>query len=304
MQPLGLNAEWLHNIKMINQIFKNINKQKIMRKIIITLILLFAVFNLSYSQQKMSYSLDNPRTSGGYFMYDLKVTVLAGQVWNVGAANIRVSFVSTPPGALTVKADTAGSVVNGNPNISTGNYSLSTTSVSGGAAIGLNIFTLISSGFYTFTPGTYLLGTLRWTITPPFTNAQMSFRNPPTQFSSVIYDGTTLLAYSTNFTTTDPGPTNGNGLIAEIPKEYNMYQNYPNPFNPTTKIKFDVPKLSYVTMKIYDITGHEVATLANQQMEAGVFELSWDATNYASGIYFCRITAGDFKSTKSMVLLK
>ena len=83
-----------------------------------------------------------------------------------------------------------------------------------------------------------------------------------------------------------------------------MYQNYPNPFNPTTKIKFDVPKLSYVTMKIYDITGHEVATLANQQMEAGVFELSWDATNYASGIYFCRITAGDFKSTKSMVLLK
>ncbi|HEY5123600.1 MAG TPA: T9SS type A sorting domain-containing protein [Ignavibacteria bacterium] len=275
-----------------------------MRKIIITLLLLFTVFNLSYSQQKMSFSLDNARTSGGYFMYDLKVTVLAGQVWNVGAANIRVSFVSTPPGALIVKADTAGSVVNGNPNISTGNYSLSTTSVSGGAAIGLNIFTLISSGFYTFTPGTYLLGTLRWTITPPFSNAQMNFRNPPTQFSSVLYDGTNLLTYNTNFTTTDPVPTNENGLITEIPKEYNIYQNYPNPFNPTTKIKFDVPKLSFVILKIYDITGHEVATLANQQMEAGVFQFGWDATNFASGIYFARLDAGSYKHIIKMLMIK
>jgi hypothetical protein len=132
----------------------------------------------------------------------------------------------------------------------------------------------------------------------------MNFRNPPTQFSSVLYDGTNLLTYNTNFTTTDPGPTNENGLITEIPKEYNMYQNYPNPFNPTTKIKFDVPKLSFVTLKIYDITGHEVATLANQQMEAGVFQFGWDASNFASGIYFARLDAGSYKHIIKMLMIK
>jgi hypothetical protein len=99
-------------------------------------------------------------------------------------------------------------------------------------------------------------------------------------------------------------PLGINQNSSEIPKEFALYNNYPNPFNPKTTIKFDLPKLSFVTMKVYDISGKEIEVLANQNMEGGVYEFSWNATKYASGIYFYRITAGDYIATKKMILLK
>ena len=95
-----------------------------------------------------------------------------------------------------------------------------------------------------------------------------------------------------------------------IPTEYSLYQNYPNPFNPTTTIKFDIPDvgtglaLSNVTLKIYDILGKEVATLINEQRSAGSYEHQFDASNLASGVYIYKLQAGDFVSSKKMILLK
>lgn len=95
----------------------------------------------------------------------------------------------------------------------------------------------------------------------------------------------------------------------ELPRKFSLSQNYPNPFNPTTTIRFDVPKIANVTIKIYDILGREVRTLINRKLNAGSYEEIWDGKNnrripVASGIYLLRLQAKDFVSVKKMVLLK
>jgi subtilisin family serine protease len=89
-----------------------------------------------------------------------------------------------------------------------------------------------------------------------------------------------------------------------IPEKFGLSQNYPNPFNPTTKISFDVPKQAFVTLKIYDIAGREVAKLADGQYNTGVHTVIFDASKLASGVYFYRLTTNEFVQTKRMVLLK
>ena len=88
------------------------------------------------------------------------------------------------------------------------------------------------------------------------------------------------------------------------PKEFKLEQNFPNPFNPTTKIQYQLPQDSRVTLKIYDILGSEVATLVNEEQEAGYKEIQFTGSNIASGMYVYRLQAGDFISTKKMMLLK
>lgn len=89
-----------------------------------------------------------------------------------------------------------------------------------------------------------------------------------------------------------------------IPKEYKLFNNYPNPFNPVTQIKFDVPKSSYVKIRIYDVLGREVSLIVNKHLEAGEYTISWDAVNYASGIYIYRMESQNFVDIKKMVLIK
>ncbi len=89
-----------------------------------------------------------------------------------------------------------------------------------------------------------------------------------------------------------------------IPTVYQLYSNYPNPFNPSTMIKYDLPKDSKVVLKLYDVVGREVATLVNGKQTAGSYEVQFNASNLASGVYFFRITAGDYIKTQKMVLLK
>lgn len=92
--------------------------------------------------------------------------------------------------------------------------------------------------------------------------------------------------------------------VVNIPLSYMLYQNYPNPFNPSTKIRYEIPKESFVTIKIYDVLGREVSTLVNEQKSAGYYNIEFNANNLASGIYFYRIQAGDFVRTKKLILLK
>lgn len=90
---------------------------------------------------------------------------------------------------------------------------------------------------------------------------------------------------------------------ADLPTSFALSQNYPNPFNPTTSISFDLPKKSDVVLSIYNITGQKVTEMSDTY-EAGTHVFEWDASNMASGVYFYKLTAGDFTATKKMMLLK
>ena len=85
---------------------------------------------------------------------------------------------------------------------------------------------------------------------------------------------------------------------------YGLEQNHPNPFNPTTKIKYQIPELSFVTLKIYDVLRKEITTLTNKEKHTGSYEVEFNASTLPSGIYFYRLQAGNFVKTKKMILLK
>lgn len=93
-------------------------------------------------------------------------------------------------------------------------------------------------------------------------------------------------------------------ISGQVPQRFSLSQNYPNPFNPATTIKFDIAKTSLVKISVYDITGREVGILANEILSPGTYSVNWDAGRVSSGIYYYRITAGDFVQTKKMVLVK
>ena len=109
-----------------------------------------------------------------------------------------------------------------------------------------------------------------------------------------------------NAITCDPVVTT---VSAEVPEAFQLEQNYPNPFNPTTIIPFQIDAATHVTLKVYDITGREVATLVDQQMEAGQYQAEWDSRNsqgvtMPNGVYLYRLEAGASVQTKEMTLLK
>jgi photosystem II stability/assembly factor-like uncharacterized protein len=91
---------------------------------------------------------------------------------------------------------------------------------------------------------------------------------------------------------------------ASLPNEYSLRRNYPNPFNPSTTIRFDIPISSFVTLKVYNIVGQEVATLVNEKREAGRYEVDFNASNLASGMYFYSLTADNFVSTLKFIFIR
>ena len=92
--------------------------------------------------------------------------------------------------------------------------------------------------------------------------------------------------------------------VTSVPLKFNLSQNYPNPFNPSTKISYSLPKESYVTLKVYDVLGKEVATLVNEKESAGNYEIDFDASGFSSGIYYYKLVAGNFSQVKKMILIK
>ena len=89
-----------------------------------------------------------------------------------------------------------------------------------------------------------------------------------------------------------------------IPEKYFLSQNYPNPFNPSTTINFSLPIAGYVKLVVYDILGNEVSELIDEKMNAGNYQVKFDGSKLASGVYVYSLTAGEFKQTKKMVLIK
>jgi len=100
-------------------------------------------------------------------------------------------------------------------------------------------------------------------------------------------------------------------VSGEVPVEFSLHQNYPNPFNPLTKIKFDIPKQSFVKITVFDILGKEIAVIVNQNLNSGSYEADFDASYLTSGIYFYKMEVrqaesltGEFTDTKKMILVK
>jgi photosystem II stability/assembly factor-like uncharacterized protein len=101
-------------------------------------------------------------------------------------------------------------------------------------------------------------------------------------------------------------PINIQNISEGIPDNYYLYQNYPNPFNPTTNIRFSLPVSQLIELKVFDLTGKEVAILVNEVLNAGEYIFQFSANNYqlTSGIYFYRLEINNFTQTKKLVLLK
>jgi flagellar hook assembly protein FlgD len=92
--------------------------------------------------------------------------------------------------------------------------------------------------------------------------------------------------------------------LSNAPVGYLLLQNYPNPFNPATTIKFSLPQKTHVSLSIYNSMGQEVTKLISKDMNAGVYTTEWNASGFASGVYYYRIVAGNFTETKKLLLLK
>jgi hypothetical protein len=95
-----------------------------------------------------------------------------------------------------------------------------------------------------------------------------------------------------------------NAVEIGLPQNYYLSQNYPNPFNPTTKINWQLKNSGYVTLKVYDDLGREVATIVDEEKPAGSYEVEFNASTLASGVYYYKIVSGNFIETKKMILMK
>ena len=92
--------------------------------------------------------------------------------------------------------------------------------------------------------------------------------------------------------------------LESLPNSFSLSQNYPNPFNPSTKIEYSITEPSFVTLKVYDILGNEIATLINKSQSAGNYRSEFDGSKYSSGTYVVQLQAGNNYDTKKMILLK
>jgi hypothetical protein len=127
--------------------------------------------------------------------------------------------------------------------------------------------------------------------------------NSPTAYESVKSERGFVQGYFQGCIM-DPGNDRFTLSSNLIPQKFNLNQNYPNPFNPVTNIKYDLPKDVFVSIKIYDLIGREIKTLVNEYKTAGSYLVSFNGSEFASGVYFYRIQAGSYIQTKKMIILK
>ena len=119
-------------------------------------------------------------------------------------------------------------------------------------------------------------------------------------FAAYAGVGTNVLNFGVNIS-----PVSGVVPVSsQVPTQFRLEQNYPNPFNPVTKINFDIPKTGFVSLKVYNILGKEVANLVNGVKNAGIYSVDFDGTNLASGTYFYKLESNGFVDSKKMVLIK
>ncbi len=154
-------------------------------------------------------------------------------------------------------------------------------------------------GFSTRTatfPGTWPVDTLSCHFQQGFDSVVVHYASPPPTCQDY---GTIFMADNMRVTALVTGISEGGQ-----PVMFTLKQNYPNPFNPNTTISYQIPKQSYVTLKVFDVLGREAAELVSENQKAGTYEINFDASKYTSGVYFYKLTSGGFSETKKMMLMK
>jgi photosystem II stability/assembly factor-like uncharacterized protein len=124
---------------------------------------------------------------------------------------------------------------------------------------------------------------------------------------NLVYTGGIVYAYAINQDDQVIGlvePVGVQPINSNVPSAYQLGQNYPNPFNPSTKISFSLPKSDFVKLTVFDLLGREVTSLVKEELKPGTYEVDWNASNYPSGVYFYKLTSGNFTETKKMILIK
>jgi len=230
-------------------------------------------------------------SDGGY--------VLCGNTYSSG--NIDVILIKTDANGDTLWMKTFGGSNNDY------GYSVQQTSDSGYVLCGYTN-SYGSGDFDAWIIKTDANGDTLWTKTLGGSGADFGFSMQQTSDGGYVLCGYTnsfgagdanvwLTKLAPDITAIDQQPTT-------IISDYQSQQNYPNPFNPKTTIKFSLPQSSFVTLRIYNILGEEVATLVSERLNAGNYRYEWDAKNFASGIYLYRLVTGDYAQFRKMILLK
>jgi hypothetical protein len=273
-----------------------------MKKIISIIVFIFLIA-ASLPAQKVNFSLNNARIDGDKFLIDVYANVYMSQIWNVGPTCIRIRYWTTDPanGITLVSEDP---VTNANINLSNNSsyYDMTSTSIMGDTAVSLNIQQLLTGSSFPLSSGAYWFGTLKFNYLSPNCCINMAFLT-----NSAVFNGIgTPMANPADWTYTDPPPciVGVENNIKEVPTTYTLSQNYPNPFNPSTSIKYSMPKAGFVSLKVYDILGREVASLVNQHKSAGTYIVDFNASTLTSGMYFYKLETNDFVAVKKMVLVK
>lgn len=192
-------------------------------------------------------------------------------------------------------------------------------------APGTNIMSTTTTGSYGLMTGTsmatpHVAGAIALMYAAASSSFIQQYKNKPDSFTLIVrqklFQGVEIVPSLQGITVTG-GRLNvynsvmlmqnmtsaGNGQNS-APSFFRLYDNYPNPFNPSTIIKYEIAKAGLVTIKVYDAVGREVSTLLNKEMQPGTYQSVWNASGVSSGIYFYKITAGDFSQTKKMALVK
>jgi uncharacterized protein (TIGR02145 family) len=119
--------------------------------------------------------------------------------------------------------------------------------------------------------------------------------------ASSIYDWFKVMKYSIRCVKNYP-----TGVLNEsfIPDKFILMQNFPNPFNSTTIIQFETAQKTFISLKVFDVLGNEIATLVNKEMPIGMFKVEWDAKELMSGVYFCQLNTNSYSQSIKMLLLK
>lgn len=123
-------------------------------------------------------------------------------------------------------------------------------------------------------------------------------------YTTLLFNGIPIASSKTVNYNPHSTPIGIQQISSEVPGDYTLSQNYPNPFNPETIIRFQIGRLSDVKLIVFDIRGRQVTELLNRNMNTGTYEVDWNASNYPSGVYYYRLSAGDYSETKKMILIK
>jgi hypothetical protein len=213
---------------------------------------------------------------------------------------------------VTVTSST-DTVYNINAVIRKGGIITGTASNVGSNGWNINVYQYGSSFDAAFQKNFDNAGTYSIAVLPGRYTIQFGLNNSDTRFyynQCAVYPGTAVTVSAIGDTVRNidgdfsAALSDAGSSTTVVPKKFSLSQNYPNPFNPSTVINFTLPSNSFVTLKIYNLLGKEVATLVNGTKGMGNYSVEWNASQCASGMYFYKLQAGNYTATKKLILLK